>query len=375
MQFRDLNAQYHALKEQIDKSINEVIESSCFIFGKQVSELEEKLANKVGVDYCVTCGSGTDALKLTLYSWDIGPSDAVFAPDFTFFATIASAMSLSAEPVPVDIDPDTFNMSPKKLEEAIKRVISDGIYTPKAIIPADMFGQCARYDEIKAIADRYGLLVLEDAAQSFGAKINGRPSCSFGDAAATSFYPAKPLGCYGDGGAVFTNDPELDRRLRSVRAQGRAPKDKYDNKEVGFNSRLDTLQAAVLLAKLDRFYNFELDEIDRIAKIYTDELSPLVKTPTVLPGYSSSWAQYTVLLKDEAEREALRSFLKSKDIPTMIYYPRGMHQQTALKGRRYATGDFSATETAVKSCLSLPIHPYLGDDVYTVINAVREFFG
>ena len=266
-------------------------------------------------------------------------------------------------------------MSPQKLEEAIKRVISDGIYTPKAIIPADMFGQCARYDEIKAIAEKYGLLVLEDAAQSFGAKINGRPSCSFGDAAATSFYPAKPLGCYGDGGAIFTNDPELDRRLRSVRAQGRAPKDKYDNKEVGFNSRLDTLQAAVLLAKLDTFYNFELDEIDRIAKIYNDELSSLVKTPTVLPGYRSSWAQYTVLLKDEAEREALRSFLKSKDIPTMIYYPRGMHQQTALSGRRYATGDFSATERAVKSCLSLPIHPYLGDDVYTVINAVKEFFG
>jgi len=253
MQFRDLGAQYRVLKEKIDEQIQSVINSSAFILGKPVGELEEKLAAYVGRKHCVSCGNGTDALQLSLMIWGIGQGDAVFTSDFTYFASAGTSSILGATPVLVDIDLATFNMDPEALEFQIQRVMAEGKLRPKAIIPVDLFGQPADYDRIIPIAKRYGLKVLEDAAQGFGGDIRGKRAGSFGELSATSFFPAKPLGCYGDGGAVFTDDDEVDARLRSLRAQGKSPTDKYDNREIGMNSRLDTIQAAILIPKFKAF--------------------------------------------------------------------------------------------------------------------------
>ena len=243
MQFRDLGAQYKALKPEIDAGIQAVIDSTAFILGAPVAELEHKLAAYVGRKHCVAVANGTEALQLALMAWDIGPGDAVFTSDFTYFASAGCASIIGATPVLVDIDLATFNMSPEALEKEIKRVIAEGKLKPKAIIPVDLFGLPADYTKILPIAEKYGLKVLEDAAQGFGGRIHDKIACSFGDISATSFFPAKPLGCYGDGGAIFTDDDAIDARLRSLRAGGKSPTDKYDNREIGMNSRLDTLQA------------------------------------------------------------------------------------------------------------------------------------
>ena len=255
MQFRDLRAQYATLKPEIDAAIQSVIDSSAFILGKPVTELEDKLAAYVGRKHCVGVANGTEALQLALMAMDVGPGDAVFTSDFTYFASAGCASIIGATPVLVDIDLATFNMSPTALEEQIKRVLAEGKLTPKVIIPVDLFGLPADFTAILPIAEKYGLKVLEDAAQGFGGSINGKLACSFGDMSATSFFPAKPLGCYGDGGAIFTDSDEIDQRLRSLRASGKSPEDKYDNREVGMNSRLDTLQAAILLPKLPRLWS------------------------------------------------------------------------------------------------------------------------
>lgn len=374
MQFRDLGAQYRALKKEIDEAALSVMASSQFIFGPQVAELEKQLAEYTGRRFCVSCANGTDALSLVLAAWGIGEGDAVFAPDFTFFATVNCAMGRGATPILVDIDERTFNMSPESLEAAIKKTLDEGKLTPKVIIPVDLFGQCAAYPEITAIAEKYSLKILEDGAQGFGGMIGERRACSFGDASTTSFFPAKPLGCYGDGGAIFTDDEELDEILRSIRAQGRSPEDKYDNRDVGVNSRLDTLQAAILLPKLRAFREYEVDEVNRVAARYTEKLGDAVITPYVPENYLSSWAQYTILLPDSETRNALQAHLKSKGIPSMIYYPRGMHEQTALKKYGLGEGSFPNTEKASKTCLSLPMHPYMtNEDVDTVSLAIREF--
>ncbi len=376
MQFRDLSAQYKVLKKEIDESINSVIDSSQYILGKPVIELEKKLADYVGVKHCISCANGTDALILVLMAWGIGKGDAVFAPDFTFFATINCAMGRGATPVLVDIDERTFNMCPESLEKAIKRVIKEGKLVPKVIITVDLFGQCADYNRIEEIADKYGLLILEDAAQGFGGNIGGKKACSFGDVAITSFFPAKPLGCYGDGGAIFTDNDDLAESLVSIRSQGRSPKDKYDNLDIGLNSRLDTIQAAILIPKFKAFEDYELEAVNKIAMQYNKLLEEYVEIPYVPEGYLSSWAQYTIKLENEVVRNGLQKYLKGKGIPTMIYYPRGMHQQTAVKKYGFDRGDFSVTEKIVKTCLSLPMHPYLDDESITIIGkSVIDYLG
>ena len=264
MQFRDLKAQYTALKAEIDAAMQKVAADGNFISGAQVAELETALAEYVGVKHCVTCGNGTDALTMVLMGWNLGPGDAVFVPDFTFFASGEVVSFEGATPVFVDVDADTFNLDPAKLEEAILAVKADGKLTPKATVAVDLFCLPANYRAIKPIAEKYGLLLLEDGAQGFGGSMDGRRSCSFGDASTTSFFPAKPLGCYGDGGAIFTDDDALAGYLRSIRVHGKGSF-KYDNVRIGMNSRLDTLQAAILHPKFRAFREYELEAVNRAA--------------------------------------------------------------------------------------------------------------
>ncbi|MBO4395455.1 MAG: DegT/DnrJ/EryC1/StrS family aminotransferase [Eubacterium sp.] len=371
MKFRDLGIQYQHLKPEIDAGIQSVIDSTAFILGSQVKELETELAKYTGRKHCVACASGTDALQLALMIWGIGPGDAVFTSDFTYFASAGTSSILGATPVLVDIDLNTFNMDPSALETQIKRVLGEGKLTPRVIIPVDLFGQPADYDRILPIAEKYGLRVLEDGAQGFGGSIRGKMACSFGNMSATSFFPAKPLGCYGDGGAVFTDNDEEATRLISIRAQGKSPIDKYDNREIGINSRLDTLQAAILLPKLKAFREHEVDDVNRVAEMYTERLKNSFVTPTVLPDYVSSWAQYTILLEDRETRDNTQARLKEQGIPTMVYYPRGLHQQEAYRWMDLTDDMYPNTIEATNRCLSLPMHPYLTEqDVETVCSAL-----
>lgn len=373
MEFRDLKTQYRVLKYDIDKACEEVMLNCNFISGKQVEELEKELAEYVGVKHCVTCGNGTDALSLALMAWGIKEGDAVFVPDFTFFASGEVVSHIGAEPVFVDVDKDTFNICPKKLEEAILKVKNDGKLTPKVIVAVDLFGLPADFEEIRKIADKYGLLILEDGAQGFGGEIKDRKACSFGDIGATSFFPAKPLGCYGDGGAVFTNDDKIFELLKSYRVHGKGSM-KYDNVRIGVNSRLDTMQAAILLIKLKAFKDYELKDINEVAKKYTDELKDVVKTPVIKDGFYSSYAQYTLTLEDKETRDSLQSFLKENDIPSMIYYPKPMHEQKAFDYLDYKGEDFENTIMLCDCVLSIPMHPYLKDeDIKLVAGKIKEF--
>jgi dTDP-4-amino-4,6-dideoxygalactose transaminase len=361
VQFRDLKAQYEALKPEIDAGIMEVINNTSFILGKQVTELENKLAEYVGRKYCVGVANGTDALQLALMILGVGPGDAVFTSDFTYFASAGSASILGATPVLVDIDLETFNISPTALENAIERTLAEGKLTPKVIVPVDLFGLPANYPEIEKIAEKYGLKILEDAAQGFGGNINGKRACAFGDISTTSFFPAKPLGCYGDGGAIFTDDAEVDARLRSLRAQGKSPVDKYDNREIGMNSRLDTMQAAILLPKFKAFAEYELENVNKVAAWYTERLKDKFVTPVVPEGYYSSWAQYTLLLDSTEQRNELQAKLKAAGIPSMVYYPRGLHSQEAYKDMNLSDELYPNTVMATQTVLSLPMHPYLDE--------------
>ncbi len=373
MQFRDLGAQYKALKEEIDLGIQNVINSTNFILGKPVAELEKKLADYVGRKHCIGCANGTDALQLALMIWGVGKGDAVFTSDFTYFASAGCASILGATPVFVDIDLKTFNMSPESLETQIQKVLKEGKLNPKVIIPVDLFGQPADYTKILPIAEKYGLKVLEDAAQGFGGSINGKLACSFGDISTTSFFPAKPLGCYGDGGAIFTDDDEVDDRLRSLRAQGKSPVDKYDNREIGMNSRLDTLQAAILLPKFKAFVEYEVEAVNKVANRYTEKLKDKFVTPTILDGFYSSWAQYTLLIDNSLQREELRKKLKENGIPSMIYYPRGLHQQEAYSWMKLSDDLYPNTIEATKRVLSLPMHPYLTEEeVHFITNTIMK---
>jgi UDP-2-acetamido-2-deoxy-ribo-hexuluronate aminotransferase len=366
MEFRDLKTQYKNLKAEIDERVLSVMERAQFISGPEVKELEQKLAEYVGVKHCITCANGTDALELVLLAWGIGKGDAVFVPTFSFMSTAEVVASVGAFPLFVDIDPDTFNIDPKKLEQAIIQAQNEGKYNLRAIIPVDLFGMPADYEAIAAIAKRYGLKVLEDGAQGFGGAINGKRACSFGDAATTSFFPAKPLGCYGDGGAMFTDDDELALLLRSLTVHGKGT-EKYDNVRIGRNSRLDTLQAAVLITKLKAFDEYELGAVNRVAAEYTKRLKGIVKTPAVPEGYLSSWAQYTILLENEEQRNDLQAQLKEKGIPSMIYYPRPLHLQTAFAFCGMGQGTFPVAEKTSRCVLSLPMHPYLTDEDIQII--------
>lgn len=373
MQFRDLQKQYQVLKNDIDREIKKVLTNGNFISGNQVVELEEQLADYVGVKHCITCGNGTDALSLALMTWNIGPGDAVFVPDFTFFSSAEVVAFEGATPVFVDVDKRTFNMSAESLELAIQAVVKEGKLIPKAVIPVDLFGQPADYSHIRAVAEKYNLLILEDGAQGFGGKINDKRACSFGDISTTSFFPAKPLGCYGDGGAIFTNNDEWADLLKSYRIHGKGS-NKYDNVRIGMNSRLDTLQAAILQVKLKAFQEFELEKANKVADRYTKALSDLVQTPFILKNFYSSWAQYSILLKDQKDRDELKEYLGKEDIPSMIYYPKTMSQQKAFEGMESVKTDLSIAADLSKRVLSLPLHPYMDhDEQDQVINAIYKF--
>ncbi len=372
MQFRDLKKQYEVLKDKIDPAVTRVMADSNFISGKQVKELEEALAEYVGVKHCITCANGTDALSLAIEAWNIGPGDAVFVPDFTFFASGETVAFEGATPVFVDIDENTFNMSPDSLEDAIKKVKAEGRLKPKAVVTVDLFGQPADYDRILPIVKENGLLLLEDGAQGFGGDIRGKKACSFGDIATTSFFPAKPLGCYGDGGAIFTDNDEWASLIKSLRIHGKGD-DKYDNIRIGMNSRLDTIQAAILQVKLDAFKKYELADVNKVAARYTEALGGVVKVPTVKEGFLSSWAQYSILLKDSEERDSLQAYLKEKGIPTMVYYPKAMHLQKAFEGMDCIKTDLSVTDSVCKRVLALPMHPYMTEtDQNFVIDHIKN---
>ena len=373
MEFRDLKMQYRVLKDDIQSAIETVLQDANYISGKQVVELEQRLAQYVGAKHCITCANGTDALSVALMAWDIGPGDAVFVPDFTFFASGEVVSLAGATPVFVDIDRDTFNISSTSLEEAINKVLEEGQLAPKVVITVDLFGQPADYDSIVSIAKRYSLKLLEDSAQGFGGSIRGKRACSFGDISTTSFFPAKPLGCYGDGGAIFTDDDRIAALIRSLCIHGKG-NDKYDNVRVGMNSRLDTIQAAILQVKLKAFMEYEVEDINRIADRYTENLKDLVITPMVNEGYYSSWAQYSILLKDKTQRDLLQSRLKRCNIPSMIYYSKPMHKQTAFEMVDCVKVDLSVTADVCDRILALPIHPYLTEEEQNlVITEIKEF--
>jgi dTDP-4-amino-4,6-dideoxygalactose transaminase len=354
MQFIDLKAQYKHLQTKIDARIKTVLEHGKYIMGPEVQELEKKLAEYVGVKHAITCANGTDALSLALLVLDIKDGDAVFCPTFTFFATAEVVSFANATPVFVDSNEQTFNICPDDLETQIRKVIAEGKLKPKAIISVDLFGLPANYPEIEKLAEKYNLKLIEDAAQGFGGEINGQKAGSFGDIATTSFFPAKPLGCYGDGGAIFTNNDEYAELVRSYRVHGKG-NDKYDNVRIGMNSRLDTIQAAILLEKLAEFPQ-ELTNRNLSAEKYESELANLFKTPQVPDGYLSSWAQYTLVDED---RDAVMAKYKQQGIPTVVYYGTCMHQQTAFSELGYQKGDFPVAEKLCKQVFSLPMHPYL----------------
>lgn len=372
MEFRDLKKQYSLNQKEIDKAIKQVLQNTNFISGVQVRELEQNLAQYVGVKHCITCGNGTDALQLALMAWNIGKKDAVFIPDFTFFSSGEVVPTVGATPVFVDVDKDTYNIDAECLERTIQYTLEHTDLKPKAIIAVDLFGQPADYPEIVKIADKYGLFVLEDAAQGFGGTINQKQACGFGDIATTSFFPAKPLGCYGDGGAVFTDNDEWAEEIKSLRIHGKG-NDKYDNVRIGMNSRLDTLQAAVLLAKLPIFAERELSAVNRFAQLYSEKLQGLVTTPFVKSGMTSSWAQYTIQLKNENQRSKVAEYLKGKGIPTAVYYRKPMHRQTAFKDLLFKDDYYSVTNDLCQTVLSLPMHPYLqAEEIDSICKRIAE---
>lgn len=373
MEFRDLKQQYGLYKKEIDCAIQQVLKKADFINGSQVKQLEEKLAEYVGVRNCITCANGTDALQLALMAWNIGKGDAVFVPDFTFFSSGEVVSFAGAKPIFVDVREDTFNIDPKKLRKTVIKILEEGKYTPRVIIAVDLFGQPAEYMRIREIADEFHLLVLEDGAQGFGGGIEDRKACSFGDISTTSFFPAKPFGCYGDGGAVFTDNDEWAELIFSLRTHGKASC-KYDNVRIGMNSRLDTLQAAILLAKFNVFKDYELDRVNEVSEMYTRGLHETVITPKVLSGYISSWAQYTIKLAERDLRDRLQTFLKESGIPSMVYYPKPMHMQEAFAPYTNDMCELRVTEQLCERVLSLPMHPYMEtEDINQVVVLINEY--
>lgn len=360
MGFRGLKAQYKALKIEIDEAVLSVLESGQYIGGSEVKALEQELADYVGVKHCITCANGTDALSISLVALGIGKDDIVLVPDFTFFASGESVAFVGATPVFVDVDEKTYNICPLKIEETIIELQQKGYADNiKAIMAVDLFGLPANYPEIQKIADKYNLFVLEDAAQGFGGSINGKKSCSFGGIATTSFFPAKPLGCYGDGGAIFTNNDEMAKFIRSYVVHGKNGEDKYDNIMIGVNSRLDSIQAVVLRVKLKAFRNYELDTVNKVADNYNQGLKDSgYKLPYIPDDYISSFAQYTIRLDSKEARDNLQKEYKNKDVPTMIYYNKPMHKQGAFKNKLIELDCFKGCQDLCDTVLSLPINLY-----------------
>jgi UDP-2-acetamido-2-deoxy-ribo-hexuluronate aminotransferase len=399
MDFIDLKAQQTRIKETLNNNIQKVLSHGSYILGPEVKELETKLAKYVGIKHAIACASGTDALLMALMAYGVKPGDAIFTTPFTFIATAEVIALLGATPIFVDIDPKTYNIDPAKLDLAIKALKSNdssiyplpkvlpspsagegkgegGMLTPKGIIPVDLFGLLADYQAIDNIARENGLFVVEDAAQSFGANYKDKMSCSFGNIACTSFFPAKPLGCYGDGGMCFTDNDQLADKMNSIKVHGKGS-DKYDNIRIGINGRLDTLQAAILLAKFDIFPE-EVELRQTVAQSYTDLISynllpdahnPLI-TPYLPSGARSVWAQYSLLAKDEEHRTALLKNLQDNKIPSAIYYPKPLHMQTAFAYLGYKKGDFPISEDCANRIFSLPMHPYLEEQDQKMIAEV-----
>ncbi|MBI2383041.1 MAG: DegT/DnrJ/EryC1/StrS family aminotransferase [Gammaproteobacteria bacterium] len=356
MQFIDLKAQQARIRDELERRIRKVLDHGQYILGPEVAEVEQRMAAYVGARHCLLVASGTDALLMALMALDVGPGDEVITTPFTFVATAETARLLGARLVFADIEPDTYNLDPAQVEARI---------TPrtKAIIPVDLFGQCADYGRIEALARARGIAVIEDAAQSFGATQNGRRAGSFGAVACTSFFPAKPLGGYGDGGAVFTNDDRLAQVLREIRVHGQSGTYRYAR--VGINGRLDTLQAAILHCKLDIFDD-ELERRQAVARRYDELLGGAVRTPAVRPHNLSAWAQYTIELD---RRDAVRDSLRQAGVPSMVYYPVPLHRQAPYHDARA----MPVAERAAQRVLSLPMHPYLEpDDQARAVRALRQ---
>lgn len=363
MEFIDLVTQQKRIIEKIEANIKGVLNHGKYIMGPEVKILEDTLTRYVGAKHAVSCASGTDALLMALMAYDIGHGDAVFTTPFTFIATAEVISLLGATPVFVDIDPDTYNIDPQKLDQAISEIKSS---TPggkalrtKAVIAVDLFGLTADYDAIQTVAQKHQMIIIEDAAQSFGADYKNKKACAFGDIACTSFFPAKPLGCYGDGGMCFTNDAQIEAKLKSIRVHGQGGH-KYDNVRIGINGRLDTLQAAILLAKFEIFPE-EIKLRQEAAERYTSLLSSLsfIKTPHIPQYCKSAWAQYSILAENGSRREIILSMLSKENIPTAIYYPKPLHQQEAFAFLPYKKGDFPVSEDVASRIFSLPMHPYL----------------
>jgi len=380
MQFRDLPKQYEVLKPQIDAAMLNVAASAHFISGPEVKELENALAEYVGVKHCITCANGTDAISIAMRAWGVGKGDVVFVPDFTFFSSGECPADEEATPIFVDVDSRTYNLDPQKLEEAVKKVIADGKYKPKAVVAVDLFGLPADFSRIKKICKKYDLLLLEDGAQGFGGSISGKKACSFGDISTTSFFPAKPLGCYGDGGAIFTDNDKWAELIRSICVHGKDtsnpndPNAKYNNVRLGKNSRLDTIQAAILLPKFKAFVDYELNDINTIAGWYTEELKDTcLILPEIKEGFYSSWAQYTVQLPESVDRKELQAKLKADNIPSMVYYAKPMHKQGAFAGTDSAVADCPVTEKLCATVLSLPLDPYkTKEDIEFIVCALKK---
>jgi dTDP-4-amino-4,6-dideoxygalactose transaminase len=376
--FIDLKAQQERIRTQIDAAIKRVLDHGIYIMGPEVYELEKQLAEFCGVKHAISCANGTDALGLGLMAKNVGPGDAVFVPSFTFAATAEVVAWVGATPVFIDSLEDTYNIDPKSLELGIQTAKKAGL-RPVGIIPVDLFGQPADYDAIQVIADNHNLWIMADGAQSFGATYKGRKVGNIGDMATTSFFPAKPLGCYGDGGAIFTNDDELAAIIRSLRVHGQGY-DKYDNVRIGMNGRLDTIQAAILIEKL-KIFPEELIARQQTANAYNEALKDIVKVPHLIEGATSAWAQYTVRLQDHIDRSKLMANLKEAGIPTMIYYVKPLHQQTAYRAYLTAGGkSLPVCEALANEVLSLPMSGYIKEQniqhvIDTLIKNIRESDG
>ncbi len=382
MQFIDLNAQQARIRDAIERNIERVLDHNQYILGPENEELEKVLAEYVGVKHAIGCASGTDALLLAMMAYGVGPGDAVFTSPFTFIATAETISLLGATPVFVDIDARSFNMDPALLDDAISSVKQGRVpnseptehshapLVPKCVIGVDLFGLPAEYDQINRIANENDLFVIEDAAQSFGAAVDGKRSCSLAAVGCTSFFPAKPLGCYGDGGMCFTDRDDLTEAMISIRVHGQGTH-RYDNVRIGINGRLDTLQAAILLAKFEIFPE-ELLLRKRVAEKYTQLIEPIqdVETPIIPSHVSSSWAIYSILASDEKHRSYLQGKLKEAGVPTAVYYPKPLHIQPAFSYLGYGENDFPVSENCAKRIFSLPMHPYLSDESQEQISGI-----
>ncbi|MET0969319.1 MAG: DegT/DnrJ/EryC1/StrS family aminotransferase [Tardiphaga sp.] len=368
--FIDLGAQRQRMGSSIDEAVMRVLNHCQFVNGPEVTKLEAELAAYCGAKHAISCASGTDALMMVLMAKKVGPGDAVLVPSFTFCATGEAVALVGASPVFVDVDEATFNMSPASLKAGIAAARKAGL-TPKAIMPVDLFGQPADHDAIAAFAQAEGLFVLEDAAQAFGATHKGKRIGAFALATTTSFFPAKPLGCFGDGGAIFTDDDQLAEDLRSIRVHGQGS-DKYDNVRLGITGRLDTIQAAVLLEKL-KIFDDEIAARNKVADRYARSLGNVVTVPRVAEGSTSIWACYTIRLPKGTDRDAFAAALKAQGVPTAIYYVKSMHMQTAYKDYPVAEGGLPGCEALSADVISLPVHAYLDEAAQDrVIAAVRD---